>query len=192
MIREAALGPEHPKVAVSLNNLGACLFSQGKEAEAAMYFERALSIRRKTLGPKHPTLANSLINLSQILVHQGRYAEALPRLEEAVDIRESALGPNHPDLAVALISLAEGLVWADRPGEAVSYAERAVAVRENVSGDSTILAMARFALAQALWASGKDRPRAIVLAKRARDELDDDPGLKEEADRIDEWLANVR
>ena len=53
-IREKALGPEHPDVATSLNNLAVLYRAQGRYAEAEPLYQRALKIREKALGPEHP------------------------------------------------------------------------------------------------------------------------------------------
>ena len=44
-IREKVRGPEHPDTALSLNNLGSVLYSQGDLAAARPLHERALAIR---------------------------------------------------------------------------------------------------------------------------------------------------
>ncbi|MEE8273634.1 MAG: tetratricopeptide repeat protein, partial [Alphaproteobacteria bacterium] len=46
-IREKALGPEHPDVAGSLNNLAALYDAQGKYTEAEPLEKRALAIAEK-------------------------------------------------------------------------------------------------------------------------------------------------
>ena len=56
-IREKALGPDHPHVAQSLNNLAVLYQSQGRYAEAEPLYKRALAIREKALGPEHPDVA---------------------------------------------------------------------------------------------------------------------------------------
>ena len=106
-IREKALGPDHPDVAVSLNNLAELYRAQGRYADAEPLHKRALTIREKALGPNHPDVALSLNNLAGIDVAQGRYSDAEPLLKRALAIREKALGPNHPDVAQALNNLAE-------------------------------------------------------------------------------------
>jgi tetratricopeptide (TPR) repeat protein len=50
---EKALGPEHPNVATSLNNLAALYKAQGRYAEAEPLYRRALEIWEKALGPEH-------------------------------------------------------------------------------------------------------------------------------------------
>ncbi|CAM9588227.1 unnamed protein product, partial [Laminaria digitata] len=65
-IREKALGPEHPDVATSLNNLAGLLQTQDNYAEAGPLFERSLTIREKALSPEHPDVATSLNNLVEL------------------------------------------------------------------------------------------------------------------------------
>ena len=50
-ISEKALGPEHPDVAISLNNLALLYRAQGRYAEAEPLLKRALAISEKALGP---------------------------------------------------------------------------------------------------------------------------------------------
>ena len=61
---EKALGPDHPEVATSLNNLAVLYSAQGKYAEAEPLYKRSLAIHEKALGPDHPDVAISLNNLA--------------------------------------------------------------------------------------------------------------------------------
>ncbi|MCH8947426.1 MAG: tetratricopeptide repeat protein, partial [Acidobacteria bacterium] len=63
-ILEKAVGPEHPQVAIGLNNLAVLYNEQGKYAEAEPLHKRALAIREKALGPEHPDVGWSLNNLA--------------------------------------------------------------------------------------------------------------------------------
>ena len=56
---QQTLGPQHPDVASSYNNLATVLSDQGDLKQAKEYHERALAIRQQTLGPQHPDLAQS-------------------------------------------------------------------------------------------------------------------------------------
>ena len=96
-IGEKALGPDHPDVARSLNNLAGLYYAQGKYAETEPLFRRSLAIRRKALGPEHPDVAESLNNLAELYRTQGKYAEAEPLHKQSLAIHEKALGPEHPD-----------------------------------------------------------------------------------------------
>ena len=44
-IIEQALGPAHPDLGLSFDNMGLVLYDQGKLAQAQSYHERALAIR---------------------------------------------------------------------------------------------------------------------------------------------------
>ena len=52
-IREKVLGPEHPDVATSLNNLASLYGDQGRYAEAEPLYQRSLAIMEKALGSDH-------------------------------------------------------------------------------------------------------------------------------------------
>ena len=97
-IREKALGPDHPDVASSLNNLAWLYQRQGRYADAEPLYKRSLAIREKALGPDHPDVAYSLSNLCVAYQQQGRYADAEPLYKRSLAIREKALGPDHPDV----------------------------------------------------------------------------------------------
>src|SRR4029453_730245 len=53
-IREKALGPEHPDVAQSLNNLASLYQTQGRYTEAEPLYQRVLASRERVLGAEHP------------------------------------------------------------------------------------------------------------------------------------------
>ena len=63
-IREEALGPKHPDVAQSLNNLALLSDSQGQYKKAEPLYQRSLAIWEKALGSEHPDVAASLNNVA--------------------------------------------------------------------------------------------------------------------------------
>jgi len=103
-LREQALGPAHPDVAQSLNDLANLLALMGNAAGARPLLERALQIREQALESAHPDLAQTLNDLARLLMATGDYAGAQPLAERALRIREQALGPAHPDVAQSLNS----------------------------------------------------------------------------------------
>ncbi|MGD0128556.1 MAG: FxSxx-COOH system tetratricopeptide repeat protein [Terriglobia bacterium] len=129
-IREKVLGPEHPGVATSLNNLAELYYAQGKYSEAEPLHERALGILEKALGPEHPHVASSLNNLAELYRAQGKYAEAEPLYQRALGIKEKALGPDHPDVAAGLNNLAELYRAQGKYAEAEPLYQRALGIRE--------------------------------------------------------------
>jgi tetratricopeptide (TPR) repeat protein len=72
-ILETALGPDHPDVATSLNNLAALYRVQGNYGAAEPLYQRALRIWETALGPDHPNVATSLNNLAALYDAQGMY-----------------------------------------------------------------------------------------------------------------------
>jgi tetratricopeptide (TPR) repeat protein len=86
-VLEKSLGPDHPNVAFTLNNLGEVYRAQGRYAAAAPLYPRALAIAEKRLGPDHPTLAALLDNYAVVLRGAERDVEALEAEERARDIR---------------------------------------------------------------------------------------------------------
>ncbi len=105
-IREKQLGPDHPDVAQSLNNLAGLLRAQGQYAAAEPLFRRSLVIWEKQLGRDHPQAATGLSNLAGLLRDQGQYAAAEPLDRRSLEIREKQLGPDHPSVATGLNNLA--------------------------------------------------------------------------------------
>jgi CHAT domain-containing protein/Tfp pilus assembly protein PilF len=106
VIREKTLGPQHPDVADSLNNLARLYFDRGDYSKAEALFQRALIIREKALGLEHPDAADSLNNLARLYFDRGDYSKAEALFRRALIIREKALGLEHPDAADSLNNLA--------------------------------------------------------------------------------------
>jgi tetratricopeptide (TPR) repeat protein len=133
-IRERALGPDHPDVAESVNNLAVLYYHQGKYAEAVLLSQRALAITEKALGPEHLIVATHLNNLASLYDKQGKYAVALPLLQRALAIRERTLGPEHHDVATSLNNLAGLYRNQGKYVEAETLCERALAIDEKALG----------------------------------------------------------
>ena len=77
-IDEASYGPDHPEVAIRLNNLAQLLQATNRLAEAEPLYRRALAIDEASYGPDHPDVAIGLNNLAQLLQATNRLAEAEP------------------------------------------------------------------------------------------------------------------
>ena len=87
-IQEKALGPDHPAVALNLNNLAELYRAQGQYAKAEPLYKRALSILEKTV-PNHPNVATTLENMAKLYTKMGRDDEAKKLLARAKQIRAS-------------------------------------------------------------------------------------------------------
>ncbi|WP_169787054.1 serine/threonine-protein kinase [Hyalangium minutum] len=183
-IQEKTYGPEHPDVAGMLINLGGVLADLGRYGEAKAHQERALAILEKVLGPRHPVLSIPITLLGRALTGLGRYDEAQRQLDRALALQQQ------PQEHAGLVEPLTGLGWLQlargRPTAAVPLLERALKLAPEQAGTEV-----RFALAQALWESKQDRPRALELATRAREEWrrrGHAPRLAE----VSQWLASRR
>jgi tetratricopeptide (TPR) repeat protein len=75
-ILEQALGPDHPNVATSLNNLAELYRAQGNYGEAEPLYQRALKICEDVLGPQHPNTITVATNYAALLSQMGREDDA--------------------------------------------------------------------------------------------------------------------
>jgi len=86
-VAEQNVGPDHPDVATSLNNLALLYKTQGDYAKAEPLYKRALAIREKALGPDHPAVATSLENLAGLYRATNRGSQAEELEQRAAKIR---------------------------------------------------------------------------------------------------------
>ena len=92
-IQESALGPDHPALANTLNNLGALLDQRSEHSESEPLQRRALAILEKSLGPLHPDTAATLTTLAVSLDRQGKLVEAEQTYLRAVETSRRAGNP---------------------------------------------------------------------------------------------------
>ena len=136
-IREEALGPDHPDVAISLNNLGELYREQGRYQDAEPIFQRAIRIREKALGPDHPDTIISRNNLAEIRQVLGESTGS------AKDHKPGrATSPSGQDATASYIQeMARRLVALARSGryeEAEGIAQALIAAYEERSGPDHI------------------------------------------------------
>ena len=70
-INEKVVGPDHPKVAISVNNLGGVLRAEGDYAGAKAAYQRALTILETTFGADHPNAKTVRRNLDELNENNG-------------------------------------------------------------------------------------------------------------------------
>jgi serine/threonine-protein kinase len=190
-IFERAFGAEHPYVAAAVGNVALAREQLGDIEGAEKGQRRALEIKEKTLGPDHPDLAETLVNLGVLQTDREQWDRAQANLERAVSIIEK-VGSQHPILGHALTDL--GHLWLDRelPDRAVEPFERAVKIFDETERPASAEGSARFGLARALWDSGRDRERAVILARRAREDYvrAGDSDVEKQLARIERWLED--
>ena len=166
-IRERVLGPDHPDVAGSFNNLALVLDDLGDFPAAIRSHERALALRERLLGPEHPDVAQTLNNLGTVLQDTADFAGARTAFERSLAIREKVLAPDSSDLAQTLDNLATARFKLGDLAGALAAEERALGIFEKRLGPyHANLAKALRDLGAMLAARG-DLQQALAVRERA-------------------------
>ena len=87
-IDEQSFGPDHPNVAIDLNNLAILLQTSNRLAEAESLMQRVIKIFRYALGAEHPSVATALENYASLLRVIGKNPEAEKLEARALAIRK--------------------------------------------------------------------------------------------------------
>jgi tetratricopeptide (TPR) repeat protein/predicted Ser/Thr protein kinase len=161
------------------------LARKGLFTESHTAIDRALAIAGSSDSVEPRDLADLYAQKGDVERLEGRDADAAADLKLALATMDRALGPHHPDSVGAACDL--GIVYADQ-----GLTSRAIAQLE----DALSLAPSRafciagpYALAQALWETGRDRPRARALVRQERAYFRDHPGRAGEVRRWDLWFS---
>jgi hypothetical protein len=128
-LQEQTLGPHHPDLANTLNNLGIVCEMTDNPIDAEHYFRRAYAIATATLAPDHPFVATSRRNLRDFCEARGRPVE-LPPSPPAVAAWLEAPTPIPPQrfsrplalgalsvVALLIVILAMSRPWGGQPEE---------------------------------------------------------------------------
>jgi len=106
VIREKALGKDHPDYAWILNNLALLYKDMGNYQKAEPLNIEAKAVWEKALGKEHPNYAISLNNMAVLYKEMGQYEKAESFYLEAKAIREKALGKEPREYAQSPTNLA--------------------------------------------------------------------------------------
>ena len=133
-IDEAIHGPNHPNVAIRLNNLAILLKATNRQAEAKTLLLRVVAIVESAFGTEHPNIATPISNLAQLLHGMNRLAEAEPLMRRALQIDETFYGSNHLTLASRLNNLSGLLQATNQLAEGESLLRRSMQITEDSLG----------------------------------------------------------
>jgi hypothetical protein len=144
LLQEASLGPVHPDLANTLNNLGVVCDHADRVDEAEYCYRKAYAITQAALEPDHPFVATSRKNLEDFCAARGRRFEPPP-----------APQPEH--IAHDLKSrVEEALV--DQPPPSPSYSWLGVSVVATVG----VLALAWFIIMRTQSDSAAEAPKRTI------------------------------
>ncbi|MDI1310558.1 tetratricopeptide repeat protein, partial [Prosthecobacter sp.] len=119
-IDEASYGPDHPTVAICLNNLAQLLKATNRLEEAEEPMRRALKIDEASYGSDHPTVARGLNNLALLFKKTNRLAEAEGPMRRALGILfrfTQTVGHKHPHLDSTIKNYTQILVESGKTPE---------------------------------------------------------------------------
>ncbi len=167
-IREEALGPQHPSVARSLQNLSLMMDQHGHRNDALPMLRRALRVKESALGPDHLELTSTLNYLADLDEQDGRLEQALEGYRRSLAINERATGPDAPQLAFPLTAIAEILDALARPAEAAPLFRRLAKVRTKPPEQrrATIRAILSERAAGGELAAARQELQAVLSAER--------------------------
>ncbi len=94
-IRKRTLPPDHPLLAVTLDNFAKALAARGLMAEASSFFERALAIRVSVFGSDHPETNNTRVNWGTYLFNHKQFDKAGQLFNKAWQSDALRFGPEH-------------------------------------------------------------------------------------------------
>jgi tetratricopeptide (TPR) repeat protein len=155
-IAELENGPDHPAVALVLNNLANLLQDTNRPAEAEALFRRAWKIAERSFGPDHPNVATCINDLAQLLREMNRIVEAESLMRRALEIDEQSFGPEGLRVARDLGNLAVLLQSTNRLAEAEPLLRHALEIDERSYGpDHPDVAIRLNNLAQLLEATNR-------------------------------------
>jgi tetratricopeptide (TPR) repeat protein len=162
VLRERALGPDHPLLAEPLSELGFAHFFMGRYEEGRAVLRRAVAVEEKGAGRRLPYW---LSNLASVDLALDDTATARANAERAIAIGIRDDGAATVRIDTALMNLAAVLRLDEEFPRAIGLYQQALALTEGAYGaDHAVALSGHAALAEAYLASGDPG--------RAREHLD--------------------
>ena len=134
-IKREILGPNHPDISTSLNNIAALRQDAGDLEGAEKLYAEAIGIREKQTPVDRPALASLLNNMGTLHRRMGRMDSAVEYIGRGVKIWEESVGAQHPTLAAGLNNLGELMLALDKGAEAEPLFRRSISIQEATLGE---------------------------------------------------------
>ncbi|MEM6294831.1 MAG: serine/threonine-protein kinase [Myxococcota bacterium] len=183
-----SFGPDHRKTADRREALGRLLVRQGQGEAGLMEHERSRAIYETALEVGHPYRILNGINRGDAVRQLGRLDEARRVYEAAFHEAQTHRPVDDPLRHDAAVHYGRALVESGRLADARTVLRPAVEALVEHGGYSDVVAVGRFAQAQALVGRAGRRVEAIALAQSARPDL---AGKPAEQAALDAWLKSL-
>lgn len=139
---------------------------QGREAEAAEHFERALALQQQELDPDDPRIGHAWENLGTLAYERADYIASAQHYERALVILRRAYGPEHAAVAMVLDDLGNAEEELGEQVRAINRYREARRIREALPADHPARAVTWSNLANVALGDG-DLDQAERLHRRA-------------------------
>ncbi|MFY9224618.1 MAG: tetratricopeptide repeat protein [Blastocatellia bacterium] len=140
IVKEQALGTDHPDLAFFYNTLGVLYRVKGEYEKAENCYKQAIIIREKALGAEHLNLAAFYNNLGFLYLSKGELSKAEPLLQKALAIYEKNLGTENLEVANSCNNLGSLYQTKGELSKAEPLFQKALAIYEKVLGENHLLA----------------------------------------------------
>jgi tetratricopeptide (TPR) repeat protein len=176
-----------PDYASVLNDIGQTERELHAYDEAVAAHRQALGVLEAALGPAHADVAMTHRAIAEVWLAERKFAQAREEAKRAMPDLDTPVGGEASNTAKVLTVLGEATLGVGDVKGARAILERALLAREKLIGEAPDLARARFALARALERDG-EAPRALALARQARETYAAKPYFKDKLALVDGWL----
>ena len=164
-LRRESLPADHPRLAISLNNLGVLLRDLGRLDEAERLLTESLEIR-EVMGERHPMVVPALRNLALLAFLEGDVERSESLFLAALSISRE-VDPEHPMVARMLTGVARAELARGDPTAAESRLAEALTIfRARLPADHWRTAYAEAVLA-ACWLERGEVQRAAPVLRQA-------------------------
>ena len=133
-LRQATLGPDHPKTLMAMRDLAWALRATGRPDEAITLAEEALRLQRVKLGASHRETLLTASILGDAYRMAARPAEAIRLLEPSLELCKTKLGTSDDVTFQTMNNLALAYQVAGRLPEAVELFKGALALMKDTLG----------------------------------------------------------
>ena len=190
-LKERTLGIDHPDVAITWGALSSILEEAGRPLEALECADRELDILSRNGDPESDQFVRAQVVRGQALIPLGRGKDAEEAFSTALRIYRNHEGSVDQLLAIPLQGIGDARLAQHQPDAAVTVLEDTLAKRLANEPIGYLVAETQFSLARALWESGRDRKRAMILAEEARRAFADHKFPRRER-LITAWIATQK
>ena len=132
---KAALGPDHPKVAEAVSQLGTLRGDQGRVKEAEVLAREGMKIASRRSAPDSPSVLEAKATLARVLLLGGSYQKAVDLLDPIVRL-QPATEEGTQILRDSLTAMGVASYYLGRYESAESLDRRALALDQRLFGKS--------------------------------------------------------